>query len=78
MKYHLSHLNAPSDLSDGDLVGHQYHGDGVTRDLWQLIWIVVGVIVLCALIGFCLACFRRGAGGGMGGSMAPRVRGVYL
>ena len=69
MRYslHLHHLNQFATV----------RGDSTTQDLWKMIGIVVGIIILCAIIGFVLACLRR-PGGSLSASRSRGVRGVPL
>jgi hypothetical protein len=41
-----------------DVVAHEYYGRGGGFDLWHIVGIVLGIIVLLALIGICLNCIR--------------------
>ena len=52
---------------------HEYYY-GYGWNLWQIISLIIGLIVLCVLIGICINCFR-GTAGMVGG---PGMGGVYI
>lgn len=44
-------------------VSHEYYGRGSSFDIWQIVGIVIGIILLLAIIGFIINCIRnRGFG----------------
>ena len=68
MRYQLHHMDY--------LPSHeQYYARSFTWDLWQIISLILGLLLLCFLIGICINCFRSTAYGVTG--MAP-VGGVYI
>lgn len=69
MRYNL-HLHHPTQLGS-------VKGDSTTQDLWKIIGIVVGIVILLAIVGFVLACLRR-PGGMLARSRSAGIQGVPL
>ena len=40
-----------------DLVVHDYYG-GAAWDIWHIVGVILGIIILLALIGICINCIR--------------------
>jgi hypothetical protein len=45
---------------DLEELGHEYYGRGSSFDIWQIVGIVIGLLLLCAIIGFIINCVRNG------------------
>ena len=62
MYSHYYYLDEPS---------HEHVG-GLTHNVWQLVSLILGLLLLCFLIGLCWQCYRSGqfglpvVGGGIG------------
>lgn len=70
MRYHLN-FQEPSHY-----VEHEYYPGGFTWQLWQIIWFILGLLLLCFLIGICINCFRRS--GFVPGGVYGAQPGVYI
>ena len=62
--HHLHHLTT-----------HEYYPGSFTWELWQIISLIVGLLLLCFLIGICINCFRTV---GYGMSPVMPLGGVYV
>jgi hypothetical protein len=52
-------------LTQNDLneLSHEYYGRGSAFDVWQIIGVIIGLLLLCTIIGFIINCVRNGGFG---------------
>lgn len=76
MRFSLHHHNLASEVPSHERLTRPFeHHDDSSYSVEKIVGVIVGVILLCGVIGAVMACLRR-PGRGMRGSLRQVPRGV--